>query len=62
MGEKYEIGLVVVKLNFNWQKMSRSNLISVLILFMSLSGGSCNVLCNGEPKVIFFFCLRATNA
>lgn len=62
MGEKYEIGLVVVKLNFNWQKMSRSNLISVLILFMPLSGVNCNILCNGEPKVIFFFCLRAKNA
>lgn len=62
MGEKYEIGLVVVKLNFNWQKMSRSNLISVLILFMSLSGVNCNILCNGESKVIFFFCLQPKNA
>lgn len=62
MGEKYEIGLVVVKLNFNWQKMSRSNLISVLILFMSLSCVNCNILCNGESKVIFFFCLQAKNA
>lgn len=62
MGEKYEIGLVVVKLNFNWQKMSRSNLISVLILFMSLPGVNCNILCNGESKVIFFFCLQPKNA